>query len=306
MWAVWLFLSIVGVIVIVVCVVIVRPVEKVTNLLRPVLGSANVSPTLTPSVDTAKMVVSNRDDHIRPLDALGIVYYINLDHRIDRRQEIEAELDRMGIRNRIRVPGVVSESGSGAEGCTRAHINALSEFLEQEEFDVCTIMEDDLQFVSSKTDIEFMLQEIKRVQDNWDVLLLGSHIRTSECVFDSTGKILPVVRVLKGQTTTGYAVKRRFASTLLKNFQEGLSKYVANPKKRYLIDIHWQKLQTQHLFYAFNPLIAIQRESYSDIVKKVHQTKASAKVNKPQARAKICDKKSKKQQTAHETEENQV
>jgi hypothetical protein len=41
-------------------------------------------------------------------------------------------------------------------------------------------------------------------------------------------------------------------------------------------------------------------------VKKVHQTKASAKVNKPKARAKICDKKSEKQQTAHDTEEHQV
>lgn len=258
MWAYSILWICIGIAVIIVCV-LEHPTSLFEKLMSEKVTKAITSVTSVPS----------------PFDRFGIVYYINLDHRIDRRQEIENELSSMNIKQEQihRIPGVVAEAGKGAIGCTMAHINTLTHFLEQTQHETCVVFEDDFKFIVDFKQVEHSIKEFFDEIVNWDVVLLAGKmsINTNE-------PRKSCHRVFNITTTSGYIVNRTMAPVLLQNYKEGLEKLLKKYNlQKYAIDEYWKRIQEESKWYAFKPLLGTQRESYSDINQKVKEVKSKIK-----------------------------
>lgn len=196
-----------------------------------------------------------------PFARFARIYYINLDRRPDRRHQIERELRRMGVpMERVeRIPGVVVE-GSGALGCSRAHLQALTDAKEQG-YGTILVLEDDFMFALGRQEVYEQLTRFWGLQCRWDVLMLASN------TLDYTPTPVDfLVRVAAAQTTAGYAVHADFLDTLIDNVSRGIELLTGQPKTdQYCIDQFWKSLQPVHHWLTFSPVLAHQRDDYSDI-----------------------------------------
>jgi hypothetical protein len=114
--------------------------------------------------------------------------------------------------------------------------------------------------------IDSFLTNLKKFQEDeeivWDMIIVSGN---------NCPPFFPVneycVRVLNCQTTTGYIVKKEYYDTLLNNFKESAHQLIQNSAdtKKYALDIHWKKLQSQDFWYLIIPLTVVQYENYSDI-----------------------------------------
>jgi hypothetical protein len=98
--------------------------------------------------------------------------------------------------------------------------------------------------------------------DIWNVMLIaGNNVPPYKKIDDTC------IRVSHCQTTTGYIVKNTYYDTLIDNIKTGIEKLMKNPTNAfsYAIDKYWIQLQKKDVWYLLAPIIAIQREDYSDI-----------------------------------------
>lgn len=188
--------------------------------------------------------------------------YINLDYRQDRRDLIEVELRKLPFIRAERVSATRDPNGS--LGCAQSHIEALGQFLKSPDT-ITIICEDDLEFIASSDEIQEAIKEFWE-HPMLDVLCLSFRLR---------GPRLPISQTMAVgnniQTAACYVVKRKAARALLANFLESKKLLISGaPPSHASIDITWKTLQARQLIFAIprNPL-ALQRESYSDIAKKV-------------------------------------
>lgn len=199
--------------------------------------------------------------------ATTVVYYINLDHRTDRRRHIENQLHSIGLTaQRI---SAVYDKQRGILGCGKSHVLAIQKFL-QSGATYGIILEDDFTFADNTEEIRNMFREFFKSNVEWDVVMLAGN------VLQDTEGPLPILRkVLDAQTTSGYMVTRKFAPILLENLIHGvghLERYYSQTGRKnhdYCLDIYWKRLQPQNNWYIFNPKMGTQMQSYSDIEKRV-------------------------------------
>jgi len=179
-----------------------------------------------------------------------IVYYLNLDHRTDRKFSIEQQLKGLPWPI-VRVPGFFTQ-GRGIIGCGMSHIRALELFLESEH-ETCIIFEDDFAFTRPKS--EFVLPDF-----DWDVCMLGGCVTKTEPLNENFERAIHV------GTASGYAVTKKFAPILIQNFKEGLEHLIRDfcPPK-YAIDVYMTKLQPVSNWLICKPVFGVQMPSYSDI-----------------------------------------
>jgi glycosyl transferase family 25 len=198
---------------------------------------------------------------ITSLSDIKNVFYINLEHRCDRKVHVESQLESIGLQgqrfNAIKMP-------NGAIGCSMSHLKLLQNAL-QNGLDHILIVEDDIKFLDPelfKTQINTFLSNRK----DWDIILLaGNNMPPYEAIDDTC------VKVSRCQTTTGYIVNGNYIEKLLHNVRSGLTNLLHNPgeRKLYAIDKYWFNLQKTDNWYLIIPLSVVQREDYSDIEKKV-------------------------------------
>jgi hypothetical protein len=74
-------------------------------------------------------------------------------------------------------------------------------------------------------------------------------------------------KVMDAQTASAYCLKKEFAPKLIENLGESYNLLSQNPTQDelYMNDMYWKKLQPSSNWYITNPILGIQRESYSDI-----------------------------------------
>lgn len=188
-------------------------------------------------------------------------FYINLEHRIDRREQIEQELLIMGI-NSQRFNAIHTTNGS--IGCTMSHLRLLEKAI-LENYSHILILEDDIQFLEPETFKINFNKFLKLHENNWDVIIFSGNNVPPYIPIDET-----CVRVTSCQTTTGYLVNGHYLQKLRNNIKEGLEKLIKNPQMHYYfaIDKYWFYLQQLDNWYLIIPLTVIQREGYSDIEKR--------------------------------------
>lgn len=195
-------------------------------------------------------------------EKIDVIYYINLDSRPDRKQEVLSQLQKTGLESSrlIRIPGVIAKFG--ALGCSMAHLNALYHARDNG-YKTFLIVEDDFTF----HDIDKakpLLAKFWNLNIDWDILILsGNIVKSSKTFFNFFSKILNC------QTTGGYVVNSLYLPTLIDNFTTGIENLSLynSAKSTYCIDIYWKILQPNDNWYVLSPLIGYQKEGYSDIEK---------------------------------------
>ena len=194
------------------------------------------------------------------------ILYINLHSRTDRDIHVQSELKKLGLIGQRFNAIKLSNSTSGAIGCSMSHLRCL-EMAKREKWSHVFICEDDIVFldpelITSKIDL-FLKSSVRR--DEWDVLILGGNNMLPYKPVDDT-----CIQVMHCLTTTGYIVRSHYYDTLIANVKEGIQKLLKYPldKKLYAIDKYWLHLQMQDKWFLIIPPSVVQREDYSDIENK--------------------------------------
>jgi GR25 family glycosyltransferase involved in LPS biosynthesis len=192
---------------------------------------------------------------------IDVLYYINLDHREDRREHIEKTISKCGLDSiSKRVPAIKRDIG--VMGCVESHIIAIERFIESG-LNYALIIEDDL-LIKDKNSFAENISKIFEKNVNFDLIQIsGNHIKLQDSEYDFLKK------VIDSQTTSGYIITKEFAPVLLSNFKESLGLMIREGKKHdNCLDIYWKKLQPENRWFAFYPVLGIQMPGYSDIENK--------------------------------------
>ena len=199
---------------------------------------------------------------LNKLEDFEHVYYINLEHRTDRKEHVEKELSILGVKKINRFNAI--KMANGAIGCTLSHIKLL-QYAKTNGLPYIMIVEDDIQF-TNPTLFKDQLNGLLQSGETWDVILIAGnnlppYIKTNEFC----------VQVRQCQTTTGYIVKADYYDTLINNMKEGLVKLMKEPHRHFLyaVDKYWFFLQQRDKWLLVTPLSVVQRVDYSDIERRM-------------------------------------
>jgi hypothetical protein len=190
-------------------------------------------------------------------------YYINLDKRLDRRQQIEGELKRTNLVPYSRISGILNAE-FGMLGCGLSHIKSLKQGIESGA-DHILIFEDDFYFVMEPELTQRIIQTV--ILTNYDVFLLGYCVEDKELhTHDTNNKLFK--KIHKAQCCHGYMVSKRYAPKLLRNFEEGVNMLQKTKQiEKYACDVYWKRLQEEDMWVcASSGPCGKQRAGYSDIV----------------------------------------
>jgi hypothetical protein len=157
----------------------------------------------------------------------------------------------------------------GALGCAKSQVMALEHFIVSGK-EIGALFEDDFMFTESKETIQSVLSEFFSKKLYFDCLMLGGNI------LQAVPTSVPYLqKVYDAQCCSSYVFTRAFAIKLLALWKEATQLQEEHCKKNpkvfhyYCIDIAWKQLQPSHHWFVVNPKFGIQRESYSDIEKKI-------------------------------------
>lgn len=209
--------------------------------------------------------------------------YINLSSRTDRKVHIENQLNSVGI-NSTRFNAIKLKNGR--IGCSMSHLKCL-QLAKMNNWPYVMICEDDLLILDKEKFINqvnnFFRVHGKNEGDsnsNWNVLLLaGNNVPPYRKIDDTC------IQVSHCQTTTGYIVKQSYYDIMIDNIRTGIEHLMKKPTQHihYAIDKFWIKLQKQHTWYMIAPVVAVQREDYSDIEeRKINYENIMKDIDKPQ------------------------
>jgi len=154
-------------------------------------------------------------------------YYINLEHRTDRKAHIEEQLTKLGI-SATRFNAI--KMHNGAVGCSMSHLKILQDAYANK-YEHVLIMEDDITFLDPDLFKRQFNKFLEVHGNNWDVILLAGNNMPPYTAIDDT-----CIKVSRCQTTTGYLVNGHYIRKLMDNVKMGLTHLISKP--------------TEHRFYA--------------------------------------------------------
>lgn len=186
------------------------------------------------------------------------IFYINLAHRKDRREEIESELDSFGLKyERFEA---IHTPGCGSIGCSYSHLGVLK-LARERGYKNVLVFEDDFKFIVSKSEFEEGLATLFALPTDFDVCMLGYNL--------NQGTVLPsypfLTRVYDAQTMSGYLVNHTMFDLLI-DLYEWSSPLMDSTREHwnYACDQAWKRYQYGTKWYCFTRRMGIQRPSYSD------------------------------------------
>jgi GR25 family glycosyltransferase involved in LPS biosynthesis len=208
-------------------------------------------------------------------------YYINLQHRQDRRLQIESTLRNASIpfhridavntrldENKHLIANCFDQKACpGQVGCQLSHLKALHTAMTRN-VDHIAIFEDDFVFHSyvDNAMVQHAISETMFRIPHWDVIALSLNI-LSETVW--TNFTIPfsstftagISQIHDAQTTGGYIARKSIIPDLYAAFAE------CDVKRNYFtaIDQCWKPLQRRYIWIGFEPQPGTQGRSFSDI-----------------------------------------
>lgn len=188
-------------------------------------------------------------------ELFGGVFYINLDHRTDRREQMEGELNKLGLKYE-RFPAIRHVHGN--VGCGLSHL-AVLKIAKARGLKNVLIFEDDFELI---VEPKVFWQEMNKFFDSgieFD-MLLPSYIMYKSAPFNDI-----VRKVLNSQTTSSYVINNHYYDTLIHLWEYGISNLENTQHSNYCIDMMWKSLQPEGKWYAFIVRLGKQRASFSDI-----------------------------------------
>lgn len=190
------------------------------------------------------------------LDRVAILY-INLDHRKDRRREIESEFQRIGVTHASRITGIPTPHGG--IGNAISHVIALTSKLGANK-ELLMVCEDDAEFLRSRAELDQLIEEFASTS-YLDVLCLGyASLEKPIQVSNSLGVANHI------QTTSCYVMKPQAVPILAAAAARATHKMSRGvPFARASFDRVW-KVEQQRLLFAIPMERAVQqRPSFSDV-----------------------------------------
>lgn len=186
------------------------------------------------------------------------IFYINLEKRTDRKEQIENQLNNFGLEyerfNAIYMPGY------GDVGCALSHLEVLR-IAKERNYKNILILEDDFEFLVDKNTFESLLNEFYSKNINYDVLFLSYNvIRGTETEYNFIEKGLEV------QTASGYIVNSHYYDKLI-NLLEYSCPILQSTRKHWIYanDQIWKQFQEKDNWYYFIPRIGKQSDGYSNL-----------------------------------------
>lgn len=196
-------------------------------------------------------------------DYFDEIFYINLDHRVDRRTLFEKQAKRLGFTAK-RYPAINGEEywsvlkvppaiKAGELGCLASHM-AIIAYAKDNALDNVLIMEDDCMLHDH---INEKLPALMRlVPDYWDMLYFGGcHAKLNDQSKPPVRLHPNLLKVYCTLTTVCYALRKDFIEKLYYGLDLG----------KYQIDVAYTHYQPNINAYAFWPNLAWQEAGYSDI-----------------------------------------
>jgi glycosyl transferase family 25 len=183
-------------------------------------------------------------------------FYINLDRRLDRRAEIEAEFEKIGL-SVERFPAI--DKNPGIVGCGLSHLAVLKMAKERGLKNVL-IFEDDFQFLVSKEEFWTQMEQLFMSGVQYDVVMLGYSLEKKTEFNDL------LYKVVEASTASAYLVNERFYDKLIELYENAIPLLIETGKHWvYANDQIWKSLQEKSNWFAFCTRIGKQRRSYSDL-----------------------------------------
>lgn len=198
---------------------------------------------------------------MKGIEDLKNCIYINLEHRIDRKENIINQFNKLNIPIK-RFNAIKNKFG--AIGCSLSHLKCLA-IAKENKWEHVMIVEDDIYFLDPEQ-FKINLDNFLKSNIDFDVLLISGNNFTPYVKVNEY-----CLKVNNCQTTTGYIVKNNYYDTLIQNIKEGVLYLMKQPynHRYYAIDVWWKQLQKKDNWYLLIPLNVIQMVGYSDIEKKV-------------------------------------
>jgi glycosyl transferase, family 25 len=184
-------------------------------------------------------------------DFIEKIIYINAAHSTERNDAMTRDflpVFRKSSEDIIRFEALLPDSNlPKVQGTAKSHIGALQLALVNGFRNVLILEDDVLWRVSSNKMNLLLLQEL--VERPFDVIIFGgTFVHHDE---DH--------RARHSYAASSYFVNGEYVNTLISNFQEGLLKLNMEPNvKSYSIDVWWNRLMKQDLWYIVTPALVIQ------------------------------------------------
>lgn len=182
-------------------------------------------------------------------------YYINLDRRTDRREEMEGELLKLGI-SATRFPAIDMEYGP--TGCILSHLAVIKDARDRKLKSVL-IFEDDFMSIVSR---EIFNQALDRAKiHTFDVLMLAFFATIPESVNG-------VIQLVDARAPAAYIVNANIYDALISCY-EYHAPLLESTRQHWIHmnDQCWKPLQQTYVFLGIFPMIGRQRPGYSDNTK---------------------------------------
>jgi GR25 family glycosyltransferase involved in LPS biosynthesis len=208
------------------------------------------------------------------MDQIDSFYFINLDKRTDRLEEISGELRKMEIPPEKVMRVAAYEHNFGILGNVISHIFIIKHFIQSGK-DRCLIMEDDFQFTETKEKTNEILTKIFNSKYEIDCLMLAGNSNSVLMNLECDGALQ---KVFWASCTVGYCITKEYAPLLLHNFQEGaakLEKWITafnETETSFTLDFYWIHEQVRSQYYFTVPKLGRQSGSASDITSSYKQT----------------------------------
>jgi GR25 family glycosyltransferase involved in LPS biosynthesis len=203
---------------------------------------------------------------LRHIDA---IFYINLEHREDRKEHCLNEIKKIDpqLSKTHRINAVYNKE-NGALGCLASHIKALELFIKNDAWQILLIFEDDYTFVSDKlAEINGPINHLFNTLPDFDVLLL---CQSADSFISENTKYYNILRVLSAQTTSAYIINKKYANILLDIFKDAYDKMSTfGFKTEWCADQCWKQLMPSGKWYTNSHRIGYQYDNYSDIERKL-------------------------------------
>ncbi len=198
------------------------------------------------------------------LDLFDEIFFINLDHRKDRKDYLLKQLSKLKVKkDKIKRISAIFDPLNGHRGCALSHIKALNLAIEKNLNNVL-ILEDDCMFLQNKENFDKLIKYFFDTIDEWDVFYLDLCAKDAQKT-----KYKGIKKVLKSLRTHAYAVNKHYMMTLKKCFEEAYlllkNELFFSQTLSLAIDRYWHRLQRKDKWYMLDAALTKQAYSYSDI-----------------------------------------
>jgi GR25 family glycosyltransferase involved in LPS biosynthesis len=212
------------------------------------------------------------------MENIDKIYYINLDHRLDRKKQFEQQIESHLQNNANTNANILLDSRierfaaieniQGLLGCSMSHLEVIKK-AKQANARYILVFEDDFEFIVSKDIFENNITNLFKLVNaglDFKVVMLAYNAQNIFPCNDICNALL--YKTTDVQTCAGYLVNSAYFDELIECWSEGVKLYQETGQDWiYCCDQYWKKLQKEKWF-LFKTRIGKQCAGFSDCGKR--------------------------------------